>query len=443
MQAVIMAGGKGTRLASITKNIPKPMVPIAGKPLLEYQIENLMENGVDNIILVVGYLGEVIREHFGDGSTFGVNISYFTEEMPLGTAGALPKVRDCLENTFFLVFGDLFININYDRLLGFHRDHKALITLFAHPNSHPYDSDIIVTNGESRVDGWSYKKEMRTKEYKNLVNAGLYVMEKAAVDEVERVQKIKGDNKVDLEKELIIPNISETPIYAYQSTEYVKDIGTPDRLEMVTADFLNGVCERRNLKHKQKCIFLDRDGTINKYVGSLKTAEQVELEQGAAEALRLINESEYLAIVITNQPVVARGECSFDELERIHNRIYTLLGKEGAYLDGLYYCPHHPDKGYAGEVAALKFDCDCRKPKVGMLKKAESDFNADLAKSWFIGDTTMDVQTGINAGMRTVILETGDSRKNEKYDVRADAVCHDLLSAVRYVLKKEREESVC
>ena len=438
-----MAGGKGTRLASITKNIPKPMVTIAGKPLLEYQIENLKENGVDNIILVVGHLGEVIREHFGDGTAFGVNISYFIEETPLGTAGALTKMKGRLENTFFLVFGDLFVNINYDRFLGFHRDCMALITLFVHPNSHPYDSDIVVTSNESRVIGWSYKKEIRTKDYKNLVNAGLYVMEKTVVNEIERVQKIKGSNKVDLEKELIIPIISKMPIYAYHGTEYVKDIGTPDRLEKVTADFLNGVCEQRNLKHKQKCIFLDREGTINKNVGFLKDAEQVELERGAAEALRLINESEYLAIAITRQPVVDCGKCNFEELERIHNRIYTLLGKEGAYLDGLYFCPHHPDKGFDDEISEFKFDCDCRRPKTGMLERAESDFNVDLTQSWFIGDTTVDVQTGINAGMRTVILETGDPRKNEKYDVRADAVCHDLLSAVRYVLKKEREESVC
>ena len=438
-----MAGGKGTRLASITKNIPKPMVTIAGKPLLEYQIENLKENGVDNIILVVGHLGEVIREHFGDGTAFGVNISYFIEETPLGTAGALTKMKGRLENTFFLVFGDLFVNINYDRFLGFHRDCMALITLFVHPNSHPYDSDIVVTSNESRVIGWSYKKEIRTKDYKNLVNAGLYVMEKTVVNEIERVQKIKGSNKVDLEKELIIPIISKIPIYAYHGTEYVKDIGTPDRLEKVTADFLNGVCEQRNLKHKQKCIFLDREGTINKYVGFLKDAEQVELERGAAEALRLINESEYLAIAITRQPVVDHGKCNFEELESIHNRIYTLLGKEGAYLDGLYFCPHHPDKGFDDEISEFKFDCDCRRPKTGMLERAESDFNVDLTQSWFIGDTTVDVQTGINAGMRTVILETGDPRKNEKYDVRADAVCHDLLSAVRYVLKKEREESVC
>ena len=433
MQAVIMAGGKGTRLATVTKNIPKPMVPIEGKPLLEYQIENLKESGVTNIILIVGHLGDVIREHFGEGSGFGVNISYYVEESPLGTAGALVKIKDRLEETFCLVFGDLFININYDRFLTFHRASGALMTLFAHPNSHPYDSDIIITDDESRVTGWSYKKDVRTEDYRNLVNAGLYVMQRSAVDEIEKIQEAKGEDKVDLERELIIPLIPTTPIYAYHSTEYVKDIGTPDRLQKVTADYTNGVCEQRNLKHKQKCIFLDRDGTINKFIGFLRAVDQVEIDPRAAEAIRLINESEYLAIVITNQPVIARGECSYEELERIHNRLYTLLGQQGAYLDGLYFCPHHPDKGFEGEVPELKFDCDCRKPRTGMLKKAEADFNADLQNSWFVGDTTMDVQTGKNAGMHTIMLRCGDPKK-EKYDVAPDAVADDLLDAVKKIL---------
>lgn len=433
MQAVIMAGGKGTRLATVTKNIPKPMVPIKGKPLLEYQIENLKENGVDNIILIVGQLGDVIRDHFEDGSAFGVDISYYVENTPLGTAGALVKIKDRLEDTFFLVFGDLFININYDRFFDYHAEKRAMITLFAHPNSHPYDSDIIITDGASRVTGWSYKKDVRTEDYKNLVNAGLYVMQKSAVDEIEEIQETKGEDKVDLEKELIIPLIPYSPIYAYHSTEYVKDIGTPDRLQKVTADYVNGVCEQRNLKRRQKCIFLDRDGTINKYVGFLRTVDQVELEPRAAEAIRLINESEYLAIVITNQPVIARGECSFEELNHIHNRIYTLLGKEGAYVDGLYFCPHHPDKGFEGEVPELKFDCECRKPKTGMIKKAEADFNADLSNSWFIGDTTMDVQTGKNAGMYTIMLRSGDPKKG-KYDVTPELIADDLLDAVKMIV---------
>lgn len=434
MQAVIMAGGKGTRLASVTKDIPKPMVPICGKPLLEYQIENLKENGVKNIILIIGHLGNVIQEYFGDGSSFGVDISYYYEDTPLGTAGSLSRIKELLEDSFFLVFGDLFININYERLFNFHISKKALMTLFVHPNSHPYDSDIVITDNNNKVIGWSYKKDVRTQDYENLVNAGIYVIEKTAVGNIEKIQVENSNAKVDLEKDLIMPFISSSEIYAYHSTEYVKDIGTPDRLRKVIKDYLNGICEQRNLKHKQKCIFLDRDGTINTYVGFLRNTEQVELEPRAAEAIRMINESEYLAIVITNQPVIARGECSYDELTHIHNRIYTLLGNEGAYIDGLYFCPHHPNKGFEGEIEDLKYDCDCRKPKIGMLKAAEHDYNVDLEKSWFIGDTTVDVQTGKNAGTHTIMLRSGDPQKS-KYNVTPEIVADNLFDAVKIIIE--------
>lgn len=436
-----MAGGKGTRLASVTKNIPKPMVPIQGKPLLEYQIENLKANGVDKIILIVGHLGNVIQDYFGNGEKHGVEISYYVEESPLGTAGALAKIRDRLEETFFLVFGDLFLNINYNRFLQFHLNQHALVTLFAHPNSHPYDSDIVVTDEESRVTGWSGKKDERTTDYKNLVNAGLYVMQKEVADMILAIQEQKGEDKVDLEKEFILPRIPVSLIYAYHSTEYVKDIGTPDRLNKVTADYLHGVCEQRNLNHKQKCIFLDRDGTINRFVGFLRDISQLELEPTAAEAIRLINESEYLAIVITNQPVIARGEVTFEELNRIHTRIHTLLGRNGAYLDGLYFCPHHPDKGFEGEIPELKFDCECRKPKSGMLKRAEKDFNADLEHSWFVGDTSMDIQTGLNAGTKTILLRSGDPQKN-KYNAKPDLIADNLLDAVKTILAGDNNTSL-
>lgn len=436
MQAVIMAGGKGTRLASVTKNIPKPMVPIDGNPLLEHQIENLKKSGVDNVILVVGYLGDVIRDYFGDGQKFGIWISYFTEETPLGTAGALAEIEG-LEENFILLFGDLFVNVDFKRFLNFHTEHEALITLFAHPNTHPYDSDIVIAGKDGRVTGWSYKNTERTEDYPNVTNAGLYVMNKRVADAVKAVRKEKDSQKVDLEKDIITQLIDKERIFAYHSTEYVKDIGTPDRLQKAEADIRKGIPGRKNLSHKQKAIFLDRDGTINRYVGFLRNVSQMELEPQAAEAIRLINESEYLAIVITNQPVIARGEVTFSELDQIHNRMYTLLGKEGAYVDGLYFCPHHSDKGFEGEVTELKFDCDCRKPKTGLIKKAVADFNIDLSDSWFVGDTNIDVQTGINAGTHTILLNSGDPDKKEnKYDVRPDLTAKKLLDAVRQIVKE-------
>ena len=225
--------------------------------------------------------------------------------------------------------------------------------------------------------------------------------------------------KVDLDRQLLKPLAGTGKMFCYDSPEYVKDMGTPDRYYSVCKDYKEGRISAKNLKHKQKAIFLDRDGTINKYVGFLRSIDEFALIDGVAEAIRKINESGYLAIVVTNQPVIARGEVSFEELEGIHNKMETLLGEKGAYLDAIYYCPHHPHKGYEGECPELKIECDCRKPKPGMLFKAAEDFNIDLSQSWMIGDGENDVKAGINAGCKTVFLNDNDENYGQTETVKS------------------------
>ena len=429
MRAVIMAGGKGTRLAQLNAEIPKPMFPILGKPILEYQIESLLKSGVYDITLIVGYLKECVIEYFGDGQKFGVNISYIEEKEPLGTAGALYYVKNEASD-FILVFGDLILDIDFNRFMEFHKSHNALITLYGHPNSHPYDSDVIVVDDDSMVTKILSKKVERDYYYHNFVNAGVYCVSCNALESIGKPEKI------DLEKTLIAGLIEKGRVFAYKSTEYVKDMGTPDRLAAVSADVENGVVSGRSLKKKQRAIFLDRDGTINEYVGFLRNIEEFKLLPMVSEAIAKINASPYLTIVATNQPVIARGEVTFQELNEIHMKMETELGKDGAYLDDIFFCPHHPDKGYEGEVLELKIDCDCRKPKIGMLMKAAEKYNIELTQSWYIGDTTMDVLTGKNAGMNTILVRTGEARKDGKYDVTPDHIAENLLSAVDYILRK-------
>jgi D-glycero-D-manno-heptose 1,7-bisphosphate phosphatase len=187
-------------------------------------------------------------------------------------------------------------------------------------------------------------------------------------------------------------------------------MGTPERFHQVEADFRNGVVQAKNLHNKQKIIFLDRDGTINKYVGFLRDIDDFELIDGASEAIKQINQSGYLAIVVTNQPVIARGEVSWEELHEIHKKMETLLGKDGAYIDGIYICPHHPDKGFEGERPEYKFDCDCRKPKPGLLLQAAKDFNINLSESIIIGDSEKDVEAGNNVGcLKSIQIEMNRS----------------------------------
>lgn len=179
---------------------------------------------------------------------------------------------------------------------------------------------------------------------------------------------------------------------------------------------LQGSVNSKNLKNKQRAVFIDRDGTINRYVGFLRTTEAFELLPGVGEAIKKINSSGYLAIVVTNQPVIARGEITYDQLQDIHNKMETLLGRESAYLDAIYYCPHHPHKGFEGEIPELKFDCECRKPKPGMLIKAATDFNIDLSKSWMIGDSENDIKAGLAAGCRTALIGNGKYGQDRTVD---------------------------
>ena len=427
-KAVIMAGGKGTRLQSVNKDIPKPMFPVLGKPILEYQIESLKRCGITEFTIIVGYLGDAIKDYFSDGEKWGVNISYITEETPLGTAGALYYLNGRMDDDFFLVFGDLILDIDWDKFMGFHKEHGAYITLFAHPNAHPFDSDLIVADENSLVTGFDSKKNDRSAYYyENVVNAGLYCFSPKAIE------GLKEPAKLDMEKELLVSFIDKKKVYAYKSTEYVKDMGTPDRLNMVTKDVEASVLSARSLKNKQKAVFLDRDGTLNKLNGFINSADKFELIEGVSDAIKKINSSGYLAVVITNQPVIARGECTVDELKNIHNKMHTLLGNDGAYIDDLFYCPHHPDKGFEGEVSELKIRCDCRKPSIGLLEKASRIYNIDLEKSWLVGDSTMDIQTGINAGCSTILVKTGMAGKDGKYDAKPDYEADTLIDAVNII----------
>lgn len=391
-----MAGGKGTRISSIAHDFPKPMVNICGKPVLEHEINRLKEYGLNDIIITIGYLGHTIIDYFGDGSKFGVHIEYYNETLPLGTAGALYKIKDKLTDTFLLINADSIFSIDFDKFLNFHFEKGGLVTLFTHPNSHPYDSGIIVTNSNNQVIKWFSSEEKKPTYYKNRVNAGLHLINKSVLDvETE-------DEKVDLDRQLLKPLCNTGKMFAYDSFEYVKDMGTLDRYSIVCNDYLNQ--NIKSMRDKQKAIFLDRDGTINKNVGFLTNIDDFELLPGVSEAIKKIHEHGYLAIIISNQPVIARGELSVAELEDIHNKMETLLGNDGAYLDKIYYCPHHPDKGFEGEIQILKVECDCRKPKPGLVYKARDDFNIDLGSSWFIGDSKNDVLCGNNACCKTAII---------------------------------------
>lgn len=414
MKTVIMAGGKGTRIASVASDIPKPMIRIEGVPILEHEIMCLHDQGFTDLIITVGHLGHIIMDYFGDGNKLSpstgeplnVNIEYYVETEPLGNAGALFKLKDRLTEDFLLINADAVFDIDFNRFVEYHRQKGGLVTLFTHPNSHPYDSGLLLADENNCVEQWLAKEDGRPKYYRNRVNAGLHILSPKVLECVINTPKI------DLDRQLLKPLAGTGKMFVYDSPEYVKDMGTPDRYEAVCLDFKNGTVQRKNLKQKQRAIFLDRDGTINKYVGFLRDINDFDLIDGVADAIKLINRSGYLAIVVTNQPVIARGEITYGELEEIHKKMETILGLQGAYLDGIYFCPHHPHKGYDGEIKELKIECECRKPKPGLLLQAAADLNVDLANSWMIGDSETDIRAGIEAGCHTGYIGSENYNQN-------------------------------
>lgn len=417
MKVVIIAGGQGTRIASVNSEIPKAMIPVCGKPIIEHEVELCKRYGYTDFLFIIGHMGDQISSYFGDGSKWDVAIDYYQEAQPLGTAGALGYLKDRLTEDFFVLYGDTIVDFDMKAMLAYHQSKKADATLFLHPNDHPYDSDIIDLDAEGRVRRFYNKPHEEGFVSRNIVNAALFIFSPKILTQVE------VGVKSHIEKN-VLPRCLEASmnLYGYVSFEYIKDMGTPERYYAVCDDVKSGKVARLNRSNRRPAIFLDRDGTISKEVNLLNKPEQLELIEGAAEAIRLINKSDYLAVIVTNQPVIARNLCSIEELEYIHATLETMLGKEGAYVNAIYYCPHHPDKGYPEERPEYKIDCECRKPKPGMLLQAAKDWNIDLSRSVMIGDTTRDLQAGINARVKeSIMIETNKPNA--------------LLDAVRKIIK--------
>jgi D,D-heptose 1,7-bisphosphate phosphatase len=399
MKVVITAGGKGTRIREVAGEIPKAMLPVAGKPVLEYQVELAKKYGFKEFIFLIGYLGEQIEKYFGKGSKFGVNIDYYHEIEPLGTAGAFKEIEHLLTEDFWVFYGDTVMDIDMPRMLDFHRQKQGDATLFLHPNDHPYDSDLVDIDENQKVTAFYSKPHDISLYYRNLVNAALYILSPKMLDYIP-----KG-KKNDFGKNIFPTGLVENAvIYGYVSPEYVKDMGTPERYNNICNDITSGKVARLNINNPRPAIFLDRDGVISKEVNLLAHPDQLELLPGAAEAIKKINKSGYLVVIITNQPVIARNLCTMEGLRQIHNKLETLLGQEHAYLDAIYFCPHHPDKGYPEERKEYKIDCECRKPKPGMLFNAKCDLNIDMSQSFMIGDREVDAEAGLNAGVKQTFI---------------------------------------
>lgn len=426
----ILAGGFGNRLKSRTGNEPKPMALILGKPVLEHQILLCKKFGFTEIALLVHYGSEVIKDYFNDGSNWGVNISYVEEKDPRGTAGALLDALSHLNDIFLVLYGDTYLDVDLGKLYSFHIDNKSEATIMLHPNDHPSDSDLVEIDTEFKVTKIYPYPHPEGIYINNLVNAGLYVLNKSAL-----YGFIPHSGKYDLAKHTFTELVkANRRILGYKSQEYIKDMGTPERLDKVEGDIIKGVAESLSNRYPRKAVFIDRDGTINKEVSHLKRIEDFQLLPNVGGAIRKLNRAGFLSVCVTNQPVIARGDLTYNGLKEIHNKMDYELGLHGAYLDQVYVCPHHKESGFDREVKELKIDCECRKPKTGLIDQAVREMYIDRRYSWFIGDTTTDMKAGFDAGLRTILVRTGYAGNDLKCKILPDFIFPDLDTAVDFVL---------
>ncbi len=428
MKAVILAGGKGTRLAKLTKNAPKPLIKVGGKPVIEHQILLLREYGIKEIWILLGYFGEKIREYFQDGKKWKVKIHYYQEEKPLGTAGALKVLENEIKEDFLVFSGDVMMDFDLKRFINYHRQKKGIASIVVHSNDHPFDSDLVEVDKEGQIISLLKRPHSPELTFRNLSIASAYIFSPKIFKYIPI--KIKSDIEKD-----IFPLIlkSKAKIYAYNSPEYFKDIGTPERLFKVRKDYTLGKIKRLNLKQKRKAIFLDRDGVINEEVDQLCKVEDLKIYDSTAKAIKKINEIGDLAIIISNQPMIAKGFMTENDLNGIHKKIETELGKKGAKIDAIYYCPHHPDIGFPGEIPELKIKCNCRKPEIGLFLKAKKDFNIDLKNSYSIGDKTSDILAGKRAGCKTILVKTGYGGKDKLFNAKPDFVAKNLSEVIKII----------
>ncbi len=429
-RVAILAGGMGSRLKSRTGNLPKPMALICGKPVLEHQIDLCRHYGFKKIALLVHYGSNSIEEYFGDGSKFGVELTYVFEAEARGTAGALLDALGAMDDRFLVLYGDTYADINLKSFWKFDCERQSAGTLLLHPNDHPHDSDLMEIDGNGALVKVHSYPHIDGAVYLNLVNAALYILDKKSL-----LKSIPRDHKTDLAKNTF-PDLlaAGKKLYAYVTPEYIKDMGTPERLDKVERDINNGLPERLSGRQPRAAVFFDRDGTLNLEVDHLRDPDQLNLLDGVSEAVGKINRSGILAIGVTNQPVLARGEVTAMGLKKIHARLDSLLGKDGAYLDRMYVCPHHPDKGFLGEIPGLKIRCRCRKPEAGLFDLAVQELNIARRDSWMVGDATSDILAGKRAGLRTILVKTGYAGRDFKYSVDPDFIAANLADAVDWIL---------
>lgn len=390
--AVILAGGKGTRSADPSR--AKLAQQIAGTPLLEWHLRLLTDSEIDEVIIVAGHLGDQVQA-LADATepaarAAGVQLRVVHEDEQRGTVAALRlAAAQTHADDFLVILGDILMSFPVQHLLDDWRASGTGVAVAVHPSTHPQDSDAAFPAHDGTV--LVVPKSEPRAHVPNMSSAGLFAMTRSALGTYADCRDVGSD---------VLPTAaSQGDLFAFVSSHYFKDTGTPDRLAAAQADVERGAFARRGMLDARPALFLDRDGVINPALPEIYDPDHYTLLPGVAAAIGSANRAGIPVIVVTNQPGLAKGLMTFDDHQRIRARMDRLLGAEGAFVDDYLFCPHHPEAGWRGEVAQLKVACECRKPDIDLARQAARRHRIDLGTSVMVGDTERDRGFARAAGM--------------------------------------------
>ena len=368
-QAVILAGGRGSRLGPFTETRPKPMVEVHGRPFLEYLVEMLREQGFSEVLLLLGYLPHVVQDHFGDGGRFGVRITYSVTAPEDLTTRRLLVAREQLDSVFLLMYCDNYWPMQFDRLWEQYVSSgaPALTTVYSNKDRYSRDSVKVGADGFMEIFDRS-----RTTPGLQGVEISYAILRRDLLDRL-------TDPDLLIEEALYPQLTREKKLAAHVTDHRYYSVGSPERLPLTNA-FLA----------RRPAVILDRDGVLNRRAPRgqyIRNVGEFEWLPGSLDALRAFREAGYRVIVASNQAGVARGQVTAESLDDIHNKMRAEAAQAGGVIDAIYFCPHDWDAG-----------CECRKPRPGLLFQAQRDFSLDLTRTCFLGDDERDLQAAEAAG---------------------------------------------
>jgi histidinol-phosphate phosphatase family protein len=376
-QAVILAGGRGTRMRPLTDTRPKPMIEFHGKPFLEYLMEMLREQGFERVLLLLGYLPDVIQDYFGDGRRWGIEIDYSVSGPDDLTVSRIQLARERIEQTFLLMYCDNYWPMQMDRMWRHYRalGAPAMVTVYANGDVYRPGKDSVRVNDRGFVE--VFDRSRKTPGLRG-VEISYAILDKSVLELL--------PERDELVEQALYPQLAERrQLSAYLTDHRYYSVGSLERLP-VTERFLA----------RRPAIILDRDGVLNRRpprAEYVRRPDEFEWLPGARQALALLKEAGYTVIVVSNQAGIARGAMTERDLDAIHARMRAEAGEAGGGVDAIYHCPHGWNEG-----------CDCRKPAPGMLFQAQRDFELDLTRTPFIGDDERDRQAADAAGCPSVLV---------------------------------------